>query len=128
MEEALTNLVVDLFISSPDEGVLAIHKASTLGAPDFQQVDQFNVDDSPNLIPGTADNDIGAWIHDDAQTFVAEMAGVHFVDHDVPQAGQVAHLAYSDDSENHTTVVNAPIWSWDSGGTNHDLTVVYVVD
>ena len=128
VQESLADIVVGWYISDQQEGVLAVYKASTLGAADFQAADTATVDGSPNLIPSTATNDFGMWIYDDAQSIVAQLGNVHFVDHDVPEDGDPALLEYTDSSEAHTTAVYAPVWSWDSGSGNHNVTVVYVVD
>jgi len=128
VQENLADIVVGWYISDQQEGVLAVYKASTLGAADFQAADTATVDGSPNLVPATALNDYGMWIYDDAQSIVAQLGNVHFVDHDVPENGDPALLEYTDASEAHTTAVHAPIWSWDSGAGNHNVTVVYVVD
>jgi hypothetical protein len=125
---SMSDLIVGWFISDPTEGVLAVYKASTLGSPDFQGADTLSVDGSANLVPAAAANDFGVWMYDNAQTIVTELAGIHFADHDVPSAQAPAYIEYTDATESHTTVVNVPVWSWDSGNTNPDMSVVYVVD
>jgi hypothetical protein len=126
VEETLAATTVGLLIDSDDEGVLALYKATSLGGPDFQGIDTFAIDSGSNLNPAGATNDLGMWIY--AGALGIEVANVWHVNADVPDHGAVALLEYADDSENHTTAVHAPIWSWDSGNTNHELTAVYVID
>ena len=126
VEESLAATTVGLLIHGDDEGVLALYKATSLGSPDFQGVDTFTIDGDANLIPAGATNDLGMWVYDGALGI--EVGNVWHVDADVPDHEAVALLEYTDDSEGHTTAVNAPIWSWDSGNSNHELTAVYVID
>ena len=126
VEEALASTTIGLLISSPGEGVLGVYKATAFASPDLQGDDDFRIDGSSNLVPTGASNDLGMWVYDGALGI--ETAGIWHVDADVPDTHDVALLEYTDSSEGHATAVNAPIWSWDSGNTNHDLTVLYVID
>ncbi len=126
VEETFASTTVGLLLTSQDEGVLAVYSATSVGSPDLQGVDTFLIDGGTNLVPAGAANDLGMWIYSGALGI--ETASIWHVNTDVPDHGAVALLEYTDDSEIHTTAVNAPIWSWDSGNTNHELTAVYVID
>ena len=126
VEEAFASSTVGLLISSDDEGLLGVYKATAFGSPDFQGTDTFTIDGGPNLVPAGAANDLGMWIYDGALGI--ETAGIWHMDTDVPDSGDIALLQYEDSSEGHGTAVNLPFWSWVSGGGNHDLTVVNVID
>ncbi len=126
VEEAFAASTVGLLIAGPDEGLLGVYKATAFASPDLQGGDTFTLDNGPNLVPGGASNDLGMWVYDGALGI--ETAGIWHVDADVPGSDAVALLHYEDSSEGHGTAVNLPIWSWDSGNGNHELTVVYVID
>ena len=126
MAESTATFAIGLAISSPDEGLLALYKVGTLGNADMQGDDTFTVDGGPNLVPATASNNLGMWIFDGASN--TEMFGIWMVGADLPQDQDVAALRYTDTSESAVTLLHAPIWSYDDGGSNHNMTVLYVVD
>jgi len=126
MAESTATFAIGMAISSPSEGLLAVYKVGTLGNPDMQGDDSFTVDSGPNLVPASAANNLGMWIFDGASNM--EMFGIWMIGADLPQAQDVAALRYHDASAASTTALNAPIWSYDDGGSNHNMTVLYVVD
>ena len=124
MDELTAVFAIGLGISSPDEGLLAVYKIGTLGSPDLQGADSFSVDGGANVVPGGAANDLGMWIFDGATTM--EMFSIWMVGADMPDHGDVGELRYEDTSTGVVTVLNAPVWSYDDGGSNHNQTVLYV--
>jgi len=126
MDESTATFAIGMAISAPDEGLLAVYKVGTLGNADLQGEDSFTVDGGANVIPAGATNDLGMWIFDGASN--TEMYDIWMVGADLPQNQDVANLRYNDTSESEITELNAPIWSYDDGGNNHNMTVLYVVD
>ncbi len=120
---------VGVLLDSPGGGVLGVYKPGPSGQPDCQGVDAFHLDGGPDLVPTAAANDIGLWVY--AGALGNELADVWNVDAEVPGHGTVATLEYVDESQTQTTVLNAPIWSWDASpdpdGARH-VTTVYVLD
>ena len=126
MSESTATFAIGMAISAQDEGLMALYKVGTLGNADMQGEDSFTVDSGANIVPAAAANNLGMWIFDGATT--TEMFGIWMVGADLPQNQDVAALRYDDTSESAVTLLHAPIWSYDDGGSNHNMTVLYVVD
>ncbi len=126
MDELTATFAIGFGIASQDEGLLALYRVGTLGNPDMQGADSFTVDGGANLVPGGAANDLGMWIYDGASNL--EMFGIWMVGADMPDHGAVGEMRYEDGASSEVTVVHAPVWSYDDGGSNHHQTVLYVVD
>jgi len=126
MDEITAAFAIGFGISSADEGLLALYRIGTLGSPDMQGSDTFTVDGGADVVPAAAANDLGMWIFDGASNL--EMFGIWMVGADMPDHGAVAEMRYEDGDTAEVTLLNAPVWSYDDGGSNHNQTVLYVVD
>lgn len=125
MDTLTATYAIEMSLTSPDEGSLAVYKIGADGGADLQGEDSFYIDRGPNLIPSAAEDDQGLWIYEGASS--TELFGIWYVGTDVPDHESVARLSYQDASEGTETAINAPIWSYDNGEDTPNMTVFHSV-